>query len=161
MPTQLSLFRPDAHEIEKAAFDVLRRNRRLTFALASTHPSTPARVYTEISAELAAVARIGVTGPIIDGWRLNRRLRDAARASLHNPEHFPVELASYRVTWHYPHELDVIINGMPRATLHADVDVDVTIAKFTGIVRGGWLVEVRGGDAQALCTLTLERIAIF
>jgi hypothetical protein len=71
-----------------------------------------------------------------------------------------VELGAYHVTYSQPEQIDIIINGVVRATVNASLDVDVTVVRFSGVVRGGRLVSALAHKSDVSGSLTLDSINV-
>jgi hypothetical protein len=161
MPGRISLIGPDPRQIAATALHSLVGHRALSLALAGASPGIQQLAYNLITAELAGMGSLDLASTMITAWRLDRRLSAAARTSLAPP--YPtqdIRLGSYHVSSSHPEQIDVLLNGVVEATIHASFDLDITIAQFHGVVRSSRLVSVRAGKSEVSGTLTIERVSL-
>jgi hypothetical protein len=94
---------------------------------------------------------------LIYGWRIHRRLVNAAKETLRSPgRQEVVQLGSHQVTSTHNPTVDLLIDGVRVHTLRFQVTVVFDIALAAAIVQDGRLVSLKAGDGSVTATLTTQ-----
>jgi hypothetical protein len=115
----------------------------------------------EIEAKLRMVMSDTIGDLVIGGWRAHAAIKQAIRKSRNEPGvDQVVSLRSHTITADQRHDLDVEIDGIPVMTLSARLIVSLQLHDAVAVVRDGYLVAVRSGQAGVTGSVTAEGVEI-
>ena len=134
---------------------------RLSGPLAAVSAAGRKVVDRQLAAAIDQVLEVDLGETLVGAWRTHSDLISAARTTRGNPDRSEtVTLAAHDVTAsHHPY-VEVVINGVALARFHCDLGLRLEVEGVVAVVRGGRLVELRGGGIGAGVTLGCEGIEL-
>jgi hypothetical protein len=115
----------------------------------------------QVAAAIDRVLDVDLGETLVDAWRKHRDLVDAIRTTRADPERSEtVVLADHDVGVSHHPVVEVVVNGVTLARLTWDLGIRLEVEGLVAVVRGGRLVELRGGGVAAAVTLGCEGVEI-
>jgi hypothetical protein len=115
----------------------------------------------EIEAKLRMVMSETLADLVLGGWRSHAAIVHAVRKSRSEPGvDQVVPLRNHTITADRHHHLAVEVDGVQVMTLSTRLVVRLQLYDAVAVVRDGYLVAVRSGQASANGTLTVEGVEV-
>lgn len=95
------------------------------------------------------------------GWKKYAALTKAARSTRDTPSATEVvTLVTHRIESSHHPTIDVVLDGIPLATINVDLQLSFTMAGVRAVIQRGRLTEIQTGTCTATGSLTVQQISV-
>ena len=106
-------------------------------------------VLAEVATVTAGILDLDLTDIFAQSWGKYEALRDAATASLADPDGEElVELVTHKASFDYEPAVEIHVADFPVATVSVRIEIEATVRGLIAVVRNGRLTAVRAGNAE-------------
>ncbi|MEU9255011.1 hypothetical protein AB0D66_24555 [Streptomyces sp. NPDC048270] len=118
-------------------------------------------VEAQLGAVISGFLDLDLVALVAGGWAGHTALREAARRTRQYPgSEEVVALATHSITSTHQPAVDVLVDGVPAATVDVGLTVVFRITGLVAAVRDARLVAVRAGDCAVEAELAVRRIVV-
>ncbi|RSS80686.1 hypothetical protein [Streptomyces sp. WAC06614] len=118
-------------------------------------------VEVELASVIGGLLELDLVSLLAAGWVKHRALRDAALRTRRYPgSEELVALTTHSITSTHHPVVDVLVDGVPAATVEVGLTVVFEITGFVAVVRDARLVAVRAGECTAEAKLAVREIPV-
>ena len=110
---------------------------------------------SEVERALDGLLEMDAVHAIARAWSKHRQLEAARRRTRTPPGRELVELAAHAVVSDHPFHVDVLVDGVPRQRLDAQLGLRVRFSGLVATVASGRVNSVKGGDAELTVKLAV------
>lgn len=114
-------------------------------------------LYRKAAEAVAGLLDVDVVEVLVDAWRAEGSLLEAARATAAEPgrtDH--VRLATQTVSWSRRPSVDLYVDGTLHGSIGVELGLELEIAALEAVVRGGSLVRLESGRSTVTARLAVE-----
>jgi hypothetical protein len=115
----------------------------------------------QVAAAAHSLLDLDMGGMFAAGWRKQGELVAAAERTAADPGSSEVvQLASHRISSVHRPFVDLIVDGVPLATINFELDLAFLVRVLVATVRGGHIVGLHSGSCEATATLAAEGVLL-
>lgn len=120
-------------------------------------PGLGKAVERKVAAAVVDLLSLDLRDLAVAGWNRYEELRKAALRTRNSPNAQElVKLLTHRIESNHQPNVELLIDGMPAATIRVDLNVAFDMAGAIAVVRQARLVEIQVGNCTVIGTLAIE-----